>query len=111
MEKVVLIFPPLVETSFGRYFPSLAVLAGYLENKGLKTQQWDLNAEFALHLLAPDHLAAAGQGRRRGLSESPLDGLDAVAGRWLSSHQHVLFDADGRHNFASPTGPAFLLSE
>lgn len=111
MEKVVLIFPPLVETSFGRYFPSLAVLAGYLENKGIKTQQWDLNAEFALHLLAPDHLAAAGQGRRRGLSESPLDGLDAVAGRWLSSHQHVLFDADGRHNFASPTGPAFLLSE
>ena len=46
-----LAFPPLVETNFGSFYPSTAVLAAYLERQGLRTVQDDLNEEFALWLL------------------------------------------------------------
>ena len=37
--EVALIFPPLVETNFGSYYPSTAVLAGYLASVGILSVQ------------------------------------------------------------------------
>lgn len=108
--SVVLAFPPLVESSFGRYFPSLAVLAGFLAGRGVVTHQWDLNEEFALALLDPGHLREAGEGRLTGLPGSYPEEMSAVAGRWLAGNRDALFDAAGRHAFAASTGPAYLLS-
>ncbi|MER6099899.1 radical SAM protein [Streptomyces sp. NPDC001728] len=108
--SVVLAFPPLVESSFGRYFPSSAVLAGFLQSRKVRTHQWDLNEEFALHLLDPGHLAEAGAGRLVGLEGCYPEEMSAVAGRWLARHRDALFDELGRHVFASESGPAFLLS-
>jgi len=108
--SVVLAFPPLVESSFGRYFPSIAVLAGYLGSRDVTTHQWDLNEEFALHLLDPAHLREAGHGVLTGLEGCYPAELSAVAGRWLAAHRDTLFDAEGRHLFAASTGPAYLLS-
>ena len=108
--SVVLAFPPLVELSFGRYFPSLAVLGGFLSSRGITSHQWDLNEEFALHLLEPDHPRAAGEGRPTGIEGDFLEEMSAVAGRWLQDNRGQLFDAKGRHDFASVTGPAYLLT-
>ncbi|MDQ0797258.1 B12-binding domain-containing radical SAM protein [Streptomyces sp. B1I3] len=108
--SVVLAFPPLVESSFGRYFPSVAALAGYLDSRGVTTRQWDLNEEFALHLLEPAHLQAAGEGRLTGLEDHSPEAMSAVAGRWLAGHRDTLFDDEGRHAFAASAGPAYLLS-
>ncbi|MBT2450997.1 radical SAM protein [Streptomyces sp. ISL-43] len=110
MNRVVLAFPPLVESSFGRYFPSLAVLAGYLGSRGIPADQWDLNEEFALALLDQEHLRAAAEGRLTGLPPTSAEVMSAVAGRWLGAHPEVLFDAEGRHAFAADTGAAYLLS-
>ncbi|MEU6522673.1 radical SAM protein [Streptomyces sp. NPDC046924] len=108
--SVVLSFPPLVELSFGRYFPSLAALGGFLSSRDVTSHQWDLNEEFALHLLEPAHLRAAGQGRPTGIEGDHLEEMSAVAGRWLTDNRDQLFDAEGRHDFASVTGPAYLLT-
>ncbi|EDY45764.1 B12-binding domain-containing radical SAM protein [Streptomyces sp. SPB074] len=107
---VVLAFPPLVESSFGRYFPSTTVLAGFLHSRGVRTHQWDLNEEFALHLLDSGHLTEAGAGRLVGLDGCHPEEMSAVAGRWLARRRDALFDEDGRHTFAAESGPAFLLS-
>ncbi|WP_298556413.1 B12-binding domain-containing radical SAM protein [Streptomyces luteogriseus] len=108
--SAVLTFPPLVELSFGRYFPSTAVLGGYLSSRGIASHQWDLNEEFALHLLEPEHLCAAGEGRLAGIEGDFVADMSGVAGRWLTGNRDRLFDAEGRHAFASVTGPAYLLT-
>lgn len=51
--------PPLVETNFGQLYPSTAVLAAYLQPRGLRTRQVDLNAAFFHHLVSDDELAAS----------------------------------------------------
>ncbi len=96
---VWLAFPPLVETNFGSFYPSTPVLAAYLESRGIRTEQTDLNEEFALWLLRPAAAAArASDSRLR--PDSPA----AAAGRWLSRHHDKLFDEDGRHRFG-PSSP------
>ena len=47
---VTLIFPPLVETSFGAIYPSTAQLTGYLQMHDLPCRQLDLNGDFADYL-------------------------------------------------------------
>ncbi|MET7426137.1 radical SAM protein [Dactylosporangium sp. NPDC005555] len=106
----VLIFPPMVESSFGRYFPSLAVLAGYLHSQGIATTQWDLNEEFALHLLRDEHLRSSGHGNPVGLPPCGGASMSAVAGRWLLGNKATLFDDAGRHDFTNPDGGAYLLA-
>ena len=103
---VWLIFPPLVETNFGSFYPSTAVLAGYLEARGLRTEQTDLNEEFALWLLRPEATALR--------AEDPqlrTHSTAAAAGRWLDRSRERLFDADGRHSFgpSSPFGHVLQL--
>ena len=55
--RVALVFPPNVETNLGSYFPSTAVLAGYLrETACIATSQHDLNIDFADWLAQPSTL-------------------------------------------------------
>lgn len=41
-----LVFPPLVQSGFGSYYPSTAVLAGYLSQCGIESLQADYNNAF-----------------------------------------------------------------
>ena len=57
-----LVFPPLVVGSIGSYYPSLAVLASYLQQSGRTAWQVDLNEDFAAYLLAGGRLSRCAAG-------------------------------------------------
>ena len=112
MAEVCLIFPPTVSSGFGRYYPASAVLAAWLAEHGISCRQLDLNTELALRLIAPGFLAEAGAGRffRDGPAIAP-GAMPAVAARLLARNAPRLFDSSGRHDFADPKGPGFLVHE
>ena len=60
--QVSLVFPPLVTEGLGRYYPSTAVLAGYLASRGVRTSQANLNEVFALEILETKQLESIGDG-------------------------------------------------
>ncbi len=108
--EVALIFPPLVNTSFGKYFPSTAVLAAYLTANGIGSWQEDLNELFALYLLREDMLGRIAQGEQPGNAAGAGDSMASIAARLLQRHRNLLFDAAGRHRFRNDIpGPAHLL--
>jgi hypothetical protein len=90
---VALIFPPLIESSFGSFFPSTAVLSAFLKDHGIATVQYDLNQEFAGFLMGDRMLADLGAGRIPGVIAN-----SAVAGvaRWAARNKGRLFDERGR---------------
>jgi hypothetical protein len=108
--EVALVFPPLVETNFGSYYPSTAVLAGYLSTRGINSIQTDLNEDFACYLLKPESLEYMAKGEfedRRALS--PSSKL-AVAARLLTRYGHLLLDKKGKHLFHEDSSDlAYLL--
>lgn len=109
--EVALLFPPLVGTSFGRYYPSLAVLAGSLQAQGVEVLQRDLNEAFAEWLVEPGHLDAAAQGHLPGGLYAHEEWPLRVAARMLYEERDGLFDREGRHRFdASQGGLAVLLT-
>lgn len=65
MSTVTLVFPPLVESSFGSIYPSTPVLAAHLATHGISVEQVDLNAAFLDFMLGDAELRAAGEGRYR----------------------------------------------
>ncbi|CAA9290364.1 MAG: hypothetical protein AVDCRST_MAG41-4519 [uncultured Corynebacteriales bacterium] len=91
---VWLVFPPLIETNFGSFYPSTAVLAAYLHAQGLRADQADLNEDFAVWLLRStvDGVPLAG-------TPPPAESTAAAAGRWLARSWHKLVEEDGRHGF------------
>jgi Radical SAM superfamily len=109
MGDAVLIFPPLVEGSFGQYFPSIAVLAGYLAKQDVPVRQIDLNEQFAEFLLSPAYLRQSQEGRLVGYPDPDPRDISVTAARWLAKNRDALFTADGRHDFGSETGSSFLL--
>lgn len=112
MADVCLIFPPTVSSGFGRYYPAGAVLAAYLAEHGVTARQTDLNTELALRLIEPDFLEAAGEGHFfAGAPPLEISAMPAVAARLLAKNRARLLDAEGRHDFADPEGPGFLLHE
>lgn len=109
LPEIALVFPPLVETNFGSYYPSTAVLAGYLRAEGIGSVQADLNEDFAVHLLKPENLEKMGKGDfGDGISLSPKS-LPAVSARLLSQNIHLLFDGQGRHRFREDSSEAAYL--
>jgi Radical SAM superfamily len=105
--RVALVFPPVVSTNFGNYYPSTAVLSAYLERQGVATSQHDLNEEFALHLLSPGMLSRLAGGWRPDAVDDPFPALGA---RLLERSATDLFDAQERHRFRSDLpGPGHLL--
>lgn len=93
-DTVWLVFPPLIETNFGSFYPSTAVLAAYLELHSIDTEQTDLNEEFALWLLRSTVHGVPLAGSPPGPESSA-----AAAGRWLTRHWRRLMETDGRHGF------------
>jgi hypothetical protein len=107
---VALIFPPLVDTNFGSYFPSTAVLSAFLRAHGLEASQFDLNEELALYLLEPRRLEAAAEGRLVGGLRVQRSHIAAATARVLLRDSSQLFDAAGRHRFAHP-GPGKMVAQ
>lgn len=109
MPDVSLIFPPLVERNFGHYFPSTAILAGYLATQEISVNQIDLNEQFAEFLLDPEYLRDAAGGSLIGHPSLDGDHISVTAARWLLKNPGALYSTDGRHEFSAEGGPAFLL--
>ncbi len=108
--EVALVFPPLVEMNFGHYYPSTAVLGGYLAAQDTAVLQLDLNEDFALSLLTPAALARRAQGDCGEGLRLPPHAMPAVAARLLAREPHALRDEQGRHLFRDDTSPlAYLL--
>lgn len=110
---VALLFPPLVNTGFGNYYPSLAVLAGFLKREGIHSIQLDLNEALAEHLLQDHILDELKEGKFiPGTAHLPPKSNAALAARVLSLHKHQLYDAEGKHAFNQfSAGPAYLLKD
>ena len=97
--RVILVFPPLVERNFGGIYPSTAVLAAYLEQRGFPVEQIDLNAAFLEHVLSDEELTASSDGlytrsqpatiaaarwTRRSLKDGTLSKAEFLAGHHLA---------------------------
>ena len=109
--QVALVFPPLVETNFGSYYPSTAVLSGHLKSRGIQTAQFDLNEEFAVYMLEPGRLHPMGKGDfGHGIKQDPAS-MAPVAARVLERFGHLLTDEHGRHLFREDaTEASYLLN-
>ena len=109
--EVALVFPPLVETNFGCYYPSTAVLAGYLAAKGIDSVQTDLNENFATYLLEPESLEHMAKGEFGDRLASSPSSMPAVAARLLTRYGHSLIDEQGKHLFREDSSDlAYLLN-
>ncbi|RJO61840.1 MAG: radical SAM protein [Dehalococcoidia bacterium] len=107
--EIALVFPPLVETNFGSYYPSTAVLAGYLSAAGIGSVQADFNEDFAVHLLNPENLERMGKGDFGEGISLPPESMPAVSARMLARYNHLLFDDQGRHRFREDSSEAAYL--
>ena len=108
--KIALIFPPLVENNFGYYYPSTAVLAGYLSAQGIGCLQVDLNEDFATYLLSNEYLGLMAMGRFGPDMSLPLTEMPAVAARMLLRSGNHLLDAQGKHLYRDDSSDlAYLL--
>ncbi len=57
--QAAIIFPPVVTTNYGRYYPSLAALAAWLHEEGIDAMQLDLNQRLLERLLDRECLEAS----------------------------------------------------
>ncbi len=89
-DRIILVYPPLASTSFGKYYPSTAVLAAYLAEAGIGARQEDLNQQFAEYLLDDSVLELYGTG-----ALCAVDSKAAAAARWVAGHRDVLADPAG----------------
>lgn len=110
--SVLLLFPPVVTTGFGSYYPSLPVLAGHLKSGGYTVIQKDLNAALAEKLLEPATLQGIADGALPGAAgDLQPTHMASVAARLLLKNRALLYDEEGRVRLAAKTGsPSYLLS-
>jgi Radical SAM superfamily len=107
---VSLAFPPLMNTGFGTYYPSIAVLAGYLLSRGIRCAQDDLNESAAIDLLDPPRLAELAAGRFLPGARLSRWAPPVVAAQVLLRRREELFDENGRHRFdGQGSGLGYLL--
>ncbi len=108
--EVSLVFPPLVTTNFGNYYPSTAILSGYLKSHGYSAVQADLNEKFAHYLLQVDMLKRFAEGSFLESMQLPAEAIPCLSARLIHRHRHLLFDEHGRDRFRpNAPGPAHLL--
>lgn len=107
----LLIFPPIVTTGFGSYYPSLAVLSGHLEVSGIGVRQLDLNQQLARTLLSNPVLEEMGAGVLPGQAwERDQASMAAVAARLLAKNRSAVIDDEGRlHALEGDIGLGYLL--
>src|SRR6266542_1634875 len=92
MSRVVLVFPPTVETNFGGYYPSTAYLAASLACAGHSVRQLDLNEAFAVWLASAEQLGRFGEGQFGPWNSRARKALESVAARVLTKNRDKLFD-------------------
>ncbi|WP_328869630.1 radical SAM protein [Streptomyces sp. NBC_00287] len=105
---VSLVFPPLVETSLGGYYPSLAMLDGWLLKHGVISRQADLNAEFAEFILAAGALSDLATGVAPNVAP---DSLPAALARWAQNNADQLIDAHGVFHFGRTAPLGYVMEE
>ncbi|MDN2567972.1 cobalamin-dependent protein [Aquibium sp. A9E412] len=99
----LLVFPPLVHSNWGSYYPSTAVLAATLAEAAVTSRQLDLNAGLLDHLLAPERLAAIERGAwPQDAADAPgLPPLDELprrsAAQLVAADPTGIVDRAGRH--------------
>ncbi|WNO67458.1 radical SAM protein [Streptomyces sp. AM2-3-1] len=106
--EVLLVFPPLVESSFGSFYPSTAVLSAWLKKHGFATVQRDLNTEFAEYLLTDSCLSRLAAGQVPGV---PAESLVASCARWARRERDRLTDASGSYLFGRSTQVGYVVEE
>ncbi|MCA1217112.1 B12-binding domain-containing radical SAM protein [Streptomyces sp. 8L] len=106
--EVLLVFPPLVESSFGSFYPSTAVLAAWLSKHGIAAAQRDLNTEFAEYLITEACLARLGAGEVPGVR---YESLVASCARWARRERTRLTDTDGVRLFGRATQVGYVVEE
>jgi hypothetical protein len=106
--EVMLIFPPLVESSFGSFYPSTAVLSAWLQKHGFQVAQRNLNSEFVAFLLSDKCLARLGAGDVPGVSAKSLIGSCA---RWARRERGRLVDGEGHYILGRSTQFGYVVEE
>jgi len=98
-DRVLLVFPPIVTTNFGRYYPSIAALASVLEADGVGVDQLDLNNDLLEYCIGGERLAdlvAAGeQDLERGQPMEPWRRQQILAAK-AASRRSCFYDEAGR---------------
>lgn len=88
--ETVLVFPPLVESGFGNVYPSTAVLAAYLGDRGHQVRQIDLNNAFIEHLIDHEELSLAADAAFRRSTPTSI-----AAARWVQdARRRLALDAE-----------------
>ncbi|HZH16134.1 MAG TPA: radical SAM protein [Archangium sp.] len=92
----VLIFPPLVSSNWGHYYPSLACLAAVLAEGGFRAVQVDLNEQLFDYLIEPARLRSIVQGARAARL-SLQEVARTAAAELLLENPEFARDSEGRH--------------
>jgi hypothetical protein len=112
--RVLLVFPPVVTTNFGRYYPSLAALAAYLERESIPADQLDLNNDLLEFCVSPERLEAiiaAGDSllERGGDEEPEVDSrMKQVLAARAAQGRSAFYDVQGK---LLPAGHALAPTE
>src|SRR6266403_600822 len=111
MGRVALIFPPVVFSNFGRYYPSTAMLASFLIQNSVPCSQFDLNYILFRHLLDKTRLQAIAH--TNGSQESEIWSDDRTLAEYAAAKcalrlHHLFFDTEGRA-ISRPAPPLAVL--
>jgi hypothetical protein len=106
--RVSLVFPPLVPSSESDYYPSTAVLAGYLASRGVRAEQANLNGVFVSELLDPSQLERIGAGKLPDGSTVDLTSITSIAARLLRRARAASTPAEPRRGGAGKDKPTRL---
>ncbi|MGO8248929.1 B12-binding domain-containing radical SAM protein [Rhizobium johnstonii] len=93
----LLVFPPLIHSNWGSYYPSTALLGAALEAMGCCARQIDLNEAFLDHLVAPARLARLVAGADLEQPDSVESLPIRAAASLLLSRANAITDEWGRH--------------
>lgn len=103
----LLIFPPLVTSNWGGYYPSIAALSAVLRHHGAEPKQIDLNEEFFDYLIDPQRLKA-----RAVLEDSAINSIPTRAALQMVSRGGLCIRDDaGRHFRNDPESDVDLVAE
>lgn len=93
----MLVFPPLIHSNWGNYYPSIALLAAALDAVRTSAGQLDLNEAFLDYLIAPERLARIAGGDGYADPDSAECIPTRAAAELLIKSEFAIADAAGRH--------------
>jgi len=97
MKDWALVFPPLISSNWGNYYPSIALLDAVLAEVEVSAHQVDLNEEFLDYLIDPGRLSRLEAAYRR-LGRTPVDDIPQRSAIQLAQlHRGAIVNARGQH--------------